>query len=176
MGLRELFAFRGWPRLAGTPDLTLDLSRPSLGGIRPGEDQAVLARSLGPPASYRHMKRRGLWVYPAWGITFEVERGRVAAFTATLRDVEDTPPRLVAGRWRPYAGGVVLRRSGVRCPASQLTPEAVWQALGAPHQVDEGVEETALYYRFGVWGMDVEFLSDGRFTHVRVFVTRREPR
>ena len=176
MGLLELFAFRNWPRPTGTPDLTLDLTRPSLGAVRLGEDQAALPRRLGPPASYRHMKRRGLWVYPAWGVVFEVERNRVTGFSATVLGVEGTPPRLVAGRWRPYAGEVVLRRGGTRCPADRLTTEAIWEALGAPHQVEEGAEETVLYYRFGVWGTDVEFLPDGRFTHASVFVTRQEPR
>lgn len=176
MGLVERFAFWNWPRPSGTPDLTLDLSRPSLAGVRPGEDQTVLARRLGPPASYRHMKRRGLWVYPAWGITFAAERGRVTGFSATVLGVEGTPPRVFAGQWCPYAGEVVLRGGGARRPAPHLMPEAVWESLGAPRQVEEGAEDSVLYYRFGAWGMDVEFLPDGRFTHVSVFVTRHEPR
>jgi hypothetical protein len=176
VGLLERLAFWNWPRPAGPPDLTLDLSRPSLGEIRPGESQAVLARRLGPPASFRQMKRRGLWIYPGWGITFQVERGRVAGFSATVLGVEGTPPRLLGGQWRPYPGEVVLRGGGGRRGADRLTPEAVWETLGAPQQMDEGAEEVVLHYRLGAWGMDVEFLPDSRFTHARVFVTRHESR
>lgn len=175
MGLIERFAFRGWPRPSGPPDLTLDLSRPSLGQVRPGEAQAALARRLGPPASYRRMRRDGLWIYPAWGITFKTERNRVTGFSATVLGVEGTPPHLFAGPWRPYPGEVVLR-GGARRAAARLTAEAFWEALGAPAQVEEGAEEVVLYYRLGTWGMDVEFLPDGRFTHVSVFVTRHESR
>ncbi len=176
MGLLERFAFRNWPRPPGPPDLTLDLSRPSLAGTRPGEDRAVLALRLGPPGSYRQMKQHGLWVYPPWGITFEVERDRVSGFSATVLAVEGTPPRLIRGQWRPYPGEVALRGVGARHPADRLTPEAVWEAIGAPHQMEEGDEEVVLYYRLGTWGMDVEFLPGGRFTHLSVFVTRRESR
>lgn len=176
MGLLERIAFRNWPRPSGPPDLTLDLSRPSLGEVRPGENQAVLARRLGPPASYRRMKRHGLWIYPGWGITFEVERGRVIGFSATVLAVEGTPPRLLGGQWRPYPGEVVLRSGGARRPADRLTPETVWETLGAPQQMEEGVEEVVLYYRLGAWGMNVEFLPDSRFTYVTVFVTRHESR
>ena len=136
----------------------------------------MLARRLGPPASYRHMKRRGLWVYPAWGITFETERNRVTGFSATVLGVEGTPPRIVAGQWRAYPGEVLLRGGGLRRPADRLTPQAVWEALGAPQQIEEGAEEVVLYYRLGMWGMEVEFLPDGRFTHVSVFVIRHESR
>jgi hypothetical protein len=151
----------------------LDLSAPSLGGVRLGDQEAVIAKRFGPPASLRDMKRKGIWHYPVWGIAFEVERGRVVRFGATALGDEGQLPRAVPRGWRAYRGEVVLRQGGPRRRVDRLRPEAFWEAFGAPHKVEEGSEEVVLYYRFGGWGMDVGFLPDERFIHVSAFLSGR---
>ena len=165
MGLMEAVLFRGWPRPERPERLVLDLTRPSLCGIRLGEPAGRVREVLGAPASWRE-KRRGCWAYPAWGLRLDVPADReVTSFCIA----QGQPERgLTASRlpWRSFPGQLVL--PGQTVPSSRLTRPDFERAFSRPDEAEELLGDTVLTWKREGWVLQVAFHPEAGPLYVNV--------
>lgn len=167
MGLVEAIVFRGWPRPERPEKLVLDLTRPSLCGLRLGEPGSRVREVLGAPASWREKRKRGCWAYPAWGLRVDVPADReVESFRIALQRPEEglTPTRLP---WQSFSGQIVLPQQTV--PASRLTTRQGFEAaFQGPSEVEEVMGDTVLTWERDGWLLEVAFHPEGGPLYVDV--------
>ncbi|HEX8435491.1 hypothetical protein [Archangium sp.] len=166
MGLMEALVFRGWPRPESPGKLVLDLTRPSLCGLRLAEPASRVREVLGAPASWREKKRRGCWAYPAWGLRVDVPGDQeVESFRVALQRPEQglTVSRLP---WRSFTGQLILPQGTL--PASRVTRQDFEKAFSKPTEVDELLGDTLVTWERDQWLVEVAFHEDGAPLYVSV--------
>jgi hypothetical protein len=167
MGLLESWMFRGWPRPTKPAVLTLDLDEARLGSFALGSPARSLAESLGPPASYWLMRRRGWWLYPESGLAFEEKDGHIIYMAIVSAHPEASLLQGFVARFRPFSGLVRLRHGTER--ASSLREETFRGLFGDPVEADRDPNEAVLTFRKGEVAVEAEFLPSGQLKHLAFF-------
>jgi hypothetical protein len=167
MGLLETWMFRGWPRPVQPASLTLDVGSARLGAMTLGAPARLLAESLGPPVSYRLMRRRGWWLYPERGLSFEVKDDRIIYMALIAAQPETSLLQHFEDRFQPFSGLVRLGHGGER--TSHLQERTFREALGAPVETERDREALVLTFRVGGGSVETEFLSTGRLKHLALY-------
>jgi hypothetical protein len=159
MGILESILYWNWPRPAQPPRQVLDLTQPSLGGVRLGAPVDKLRELLGVPGSF-YAKRRGIWLYPAWGMRFDVVEDRVEGLFVALQRPAAARLGHVPMRWQSFAGTVIFPTRTL--PASQLVTRASLEGvLPAPSELHEDEDETVLCYQREGWSLEAALHPEG---------------
>jgi hypothetical protein len=159
MGWWEALCFRGWPRPEPLASGVLDLTRPEVCGIVLGAATRRLREELGAPASYWAW-RRGLWLYPAWGLRFDAPGNEeVEGLSVVLWRPEQAAIAPARVRWHAFQGQVRLPDRRVR--ASELERGGLERALGPPDRLEEAEGETLLTWRREGWRLEVSLHPEG---------------
>ncbi len=159
MGWWDALCFRGWPRPEQPASRMLDLTRPGLCGIPLGAATQRLREELGAPASYWAW-RRGLWLYPAWGLRFDAPGNEeVEGLYVVLRRPEQAAIAPARVRWHSFPGQVLLPDQ--RVLASELERGGLEKALGQPDRLEEEEGETLLTWLREGWRLEVSFHPEG---------------
>ncbi len=150
MGLLEWLFFHNWPRrreFDQPPDLSLDIARQTLGGFGHGTPVETLKVPLGPPVSWRRIRRRrGQWIYPGLGVVFHSERGQIAGFDVVARQPEVSWFRQWKNLWRPWTGSITFP-DGFQTGSLEVRLDDFLAHLGDPtDREDDEVEGPTLVY------------------------------
>jgi hypothetical protein len=170
MGFWEWLMFRSWPKPELPASLTLDLESAHLGKIGLGDPAQVLADTLGAPASYWDMRKRGWWVYPQLGLGFETEAEQIRYIAIVLTQLDYAMPASVQGQFRPFSGLVRFKHGPER--PSQLQERSFTEVFGEPSRSDRDSEETVLWFRHGKVDIEAEFTPTGVLKHLALFPAR----
>jgi hypothetical protein len=159
MGILESILYWNWPRPAQPPRQVLDLTQPSLGGVRLGAPVDRLRELLGVPGSF-YAKRRGIWLYPAWGMRFDVVEEQVEGLFVALHRPEAARLAPVPMKWKPFTGTIIFPTQTL--PASKLMTRASLEGvLQEPSELHQDEDETVLIYKREGWSLEAALHPEG---------------
>ena len=130
--------FRTWPRPVQPIEWTIDLVHGRIGPLQLGERYPPpygIAHWIGPPRS-RAMMRRGFWIYPQYGLLFDLEASVLTGFLAVLGNPRHTALGMV--RWIPrirtFPGTIICPGRSPERPTG-WTVQDLRDRLGVPDNV-----------------------------------------
>ena len=148
---------KDWRRLPDL-DLTFDLDRAELNGVRLGERLDRLS-FLGP-AEDRALAREGELCYHSLGLCVELEDDMITNYRIIWRDPYEE-------KYEPFPGSVEYHSN--RIALEDLTEATAIGEFGEPSsRDDEDEEEVVLFYEFSELKWDIEFDTESRFNCLMV--------